>query len=325
MTKEQITIYDILQEQLKNRTGLPMDEFINIVLYDPSFGYYSQIRERVGKSINTDFYTSNTFGTLWGEMIVDACQNILQDEEIESYTFVEIAAEPNCSILKNIEHPFLSSITCRLGDSIEIPSPAIVFSNEWLDAQPFKRFRYYSSEKRWREVGIQLLNGELSEFILPKDIDPPFSDTSPNGYTIDWPTGAHRSLDQVVSEPWNGLFLTFDYGLSKESILYERPEGTARAYYKHKMNCDLFSRPGEQDLTCHLCWDELIKLLKQNNFDKVSLESQESFFMHYSQNKIKSLIEETDNSMNKQVQKLKELIHPQHFGSKFQALWGIRN
>jgi len=47
--------------------------------------------------------------------------------------------------------------------------------------------------------------------------------------------------------------------------------------------------------------------------------------MHYSQNKIKSLIEKTDNSMNKQIQKLKELIHPQHFGGKFQALWGIRN
>ena len=95
MTKEQISIYEIMQEQLKDRTALPMDEFINIVLYDPSFGYYSQIRDRVGKSTNTDFYTSNTFGTLWGEMIVDACKNILHGQEIESYTFVEIAAEPN--------------------------------------------------------------------------------------------------------------------------------------------------------------------------------------------------------------------------------------
>ncbi|MDG0964903.1 MAG: SAM-dependent methyltransferase [Opitutales bacterium] len=324
MTKEQVTIYDTIQQELKGRRAIPMDEFFNIALYHPSFGYYSQTRDRVGKGNNTDFYTSNTFGSLWGEMIVDACKKIISDQEIEKYTFIEIAAEPGCSILENVEHPFSSSIIYRLGDIIEIPSPAIVFSNEWLDAQPFKRFRYYTSEKRWREIGVQLLDGELSEFIFPEDLNLDFLANSTNEYTVDWPTGAHYSLDKIVSSSWNGLFITFDYGLSKECIMYDRPEGTARAYYKHKMNRNLFCRPGDQDLTCHLCWDELIKLLTQNKFENVSLESQESFFMHHSQNKIKSLLEKTDHSINKEVQKLKELIHPQHFGSKFQALWGIR-
>ena len=53
--------------------------------------------------------------------------------------------------------------------------------------------------------------------------------------------------------------------------------GTARAYYKHQ-HCDsLFSRIGEQDLTCQLCWDELSECLVKNDFFNINLQSQESF------------------------------------------------
>tara|TARA_B110000881_G_scaffold186480_1_gene175260 strand:- start:166 stop:642 length:477 start_codon:yes stop_codon:yes gene_type:complete len=155
-------------------------------------------------------------------------------------------------------------------------------------------------------------------------IDPIFPVNSVDGYTIDWPTGAHEVLDDLISKSWCGLFLTFDYGLPKPILMHERPEGTARAYYKHQLESNLFARPGEQDLTCHLCWDELSNCLSLHNFKKIELQNQESFFMHHAQNKIKSLIENPSNSVDLKVQKLKEIIHPQHFGSKFQALSALR-
>ena len=43
-----------------------------------------------------------------------------------------------------------------------------------------------------------------------------------------------------------------------------------------------------------------------------------------SQNKIKHLIEQSDGPLDSKMQKLKELIHPQHLGNKFQALWAVR-
>ena len=57
------------------------------------------------------------------------------------------------------------------------------------------------------------------------------------------------------------------------------------------MNADLFSCPGEKDLTCHLCWDELIDCLTKGGFEKTKLQTQESFFMHHSQNSIKKITE----------------------------------
>ena len=62
----------------------------------------------------------------------------------------------------------------------------------------------------------------------------------------------------------------------------------------------------------------------KKNFSEVKLETQESFLMNHSQRKIKQMFESTYKPVNQQMLKLRELIHPQHFGGKFQALWGVR-
>lgn len=309
---------------------MPFDEFIDFALYDEGIGYYSRLKERVGRSENTDFYTSSSFGSLWGELIVDACKKILHKETLAHFTFVEIAAEPGQSILKGVRHPFEKSQVIRLGDDIDIPSPAVVYSNEWLDAQPFKRFRFYPENRVWSERGVSLENNAfqektlkssqtstIAEELFPKD----YSGT----YQIDWPTGSIEALDHLCNQSWKGLFLTFDYGLSKQVLLRERPLGTARSYYRHRLVEDLLAQPGKQDITCHLCWDELQSILTHGRFTENTLSSQESFLMNHAGGKIQEIFMETqDKSSELRMQGLKEIIHPAHLGTKFQALWGLR-
>ena len=325
MPKDKTNIYQEFRSRLQEGSIMPYDEFINLALYHPTVGYYTKQKERVGKNDNSDFYTSNSIGAPWGEMIIDACTQILKHKDLKNYSFIEIAAEPECSILNQIDHPFGSSITYRLGDTIEIPQHSIVFSNEWLDAQPFKRFRFDATKKEWMEIGVSLFGDEFNECIFPTKKPTAFPAKSVDGYNVDWPTGAKEAINIIISQRWSGLFLTFDYGLSRNAILHERPDGTARGYYRHEIITDLLSQPGEQDLTCHLCWDELIECLEKNNFGTPELQTQESFLMHHSQNKIKSLFEQKNGSLNIEMQKLKELIHPQYLGNKFQALWAIRD
>ena len=324
MPKDKTNIYQEFKNRLNENSMMPFDEFVNLALYHPILGYYSKRKERVGKGDNSDFYTSNSIGSPWGDLIVEACTQILKPKELKNYTFIEIAAEPGCSILNQIVHPFVSTMTYRLGDSVEIPDQSIVFSNEWLDAQPFKRFRFDGTKKEWREIGVNLLGKKFTECFFQTKQNLLFPKECIDGYTIDWPTGARTAMNEIISQNWRGLFLTFDYGLLRKTILQERPEGTARGYSKHKINTDLLSMAGEQDLTCHLCWDELIDCLKSRNFCSPKLQSQESFFMHHSQNKIKLLIEQSDGPLDSKIQKLKELIHPQYLGNKFQALWAVR-
>lgn len=300
-------------------------EFVDAALYDCEHGYYKKSQSRVGKEAETDFYTSYSLGPLFGKLVTEACINLLGEAEASEYNFVEIAAEPEEGILQGIQHPFSKVRILRLGDPIEIDGPAIVFANEWLDAQPFNRIRF--REGSWRELGVKSEGTRFEETELPK-VSPTaqnYLKRLPNsyseGYQIDLPTGAESALLDIMTQPWHGLFLTLDYGKTLAELLEICPEGTARAYYRHQQSEELLSRPGEQDLTCHLCWDWIEDILKKQNFINTRLLRQESLFMRYSQETIRS-VTESNNSEDKG--RLKELLHPAYLGLKFQALHGHR-
>ena len=327
-TKHTKLVHDAFVRRLGKRDALPFDEFIEFALYDRQTGYYSTAKNRVGRSAESDFMTSSSFGVIWGELILNACVNILQGENLNHYTFVEIAAEPEQFVLSEIDHPFGQTKIIRLGEPIDIPSPAIVYSNEWLDAQAFKRFCFNPADGKWQETGVILENGSFLEtpvasFLSSEALGFPADYTQP--YQIDWPSGSIDALKRLCTQKWSGLFLTFDYGLAKGTLLKERPLGTARSYHRHKMGSDLLSKVGEQDLTCHLCWDDLVAVLENSEFSHPKLVSQESFLMNHSSDKIKEFISEDSGLPNSKTQVLKELIHPLHMGNKFQTLWALRS
>ena len=67
--------------------------------------------------------------------------------------------------------------------------------------------------------------------------------------------------------------LTFDYGLPRSTLLHDRPEGTARGYWKHQMITDILAQPGEQDITCHLCWDNLMESMNHHGFKNTTIQN----------------------------------------------------
>ena len=86
------------------------------------------------------------------------------------------------------------------------------------------------------------------------------------------------------------------------------------------MSTDLLSKVGEQDLTCHLCWDALIEVLEKSGFDSVGVSVQESFLVNHADEKIREVFSEHASS-SARMRTLKEILHPAHMGAKFQALW----
>ena len=163
MPKEKENIFESFNKVLSNRESLPYDDYVKWALYDPYIGYYTSQRLRIGRTPSTDFYTSTSLGKLWGKLIIEASQKLLSDKDPTNYSFIEIAAEPIESSIGNLDHPFKEARTIRLGEKIDIPELAIVFSNEWLDAQPFKRFRFDKNSRRWREMGVKVENKKWIE------------------------------------------------------------------------------------------------------------------------------------------------------------------
>lgn len=318
-----------LRDATDEKGQMDYPTFVTKTLYAPEFGYYSTAKTRVGRSPEADFYTAQSLGPIFGKLVVAACESLLGDADPNSYTFVEIAAEPDRSVLQGVEHNFGATKTIRLFDSLDIPPKAIVFANEWLDAQPFRRFRF-DKDQGWLELGVEVTESGLREIDMHQsgDIPPFLKEISPDtscDYLLDLPTGAKESLVNLCSKEWNGLFLTFDYGLSLEDFTRRRPEGVARGYRGHRLSSDILAFPGEQDITCHVCWDMLEAVLMDHGFVEVQVERQESFLLGHASSACKAIVTGKAGEFDPDRQTLMELLHPGNMGAKFQALRGIRS
>jgi SAM-dependent MidA family methyltransferase len=296
--------------------------FMELALYDPVAGYYRQPRSRIGYAPGTDFFTASTSGPIFGELVAAACVTLLEKRNPAEFCFVEIGVEPGGGVLAGMPHPFGSSRTLRVGELPELSGPCIVFSNELFDAQPFHRLVHRRGA--WRELGVTLRNDMLSEVELPSSTSAPLPLAAPEGYVIDAPLAAVALVRQIAALPWTGLFVACDYGKSWRELTEATHAGTARAYHRHTQSNDLIARPGEQDLTCHVCWDWLSDALAQHGFATPIVESQEAFFIHHAASVIAATSAAEAARFSQKKLALLQLLHPAHLGQKFQVLHALR-
>jgi len=297
---------------------LSFARFMELALYHPTVGYYRRPHGRVGRHPGSDFYTAAETGPLFGELVATAAASLLGDREPREFTFVEIGAEPGRAVLDGVPHPFGRVRTLRLGDPLLLDGQCIVFSNELFDAQPCVRTVFRRG--RWQELGVALDGDRLME------VEWPYADDSsaPEGYHFDRPLAALRLLEALVAQPWQGLWLALDYGKSLLDLREHTPAGTARAYYRHTQSNDLLARPGEQDLTCHVCWDWMANALPGHGFSAIALEFQESFLIRRAGTTIARIAAEESQRLSPRKLALARLLHPSAMGQKFQVLHAQR-
>ena len=301
-------------------------DFVEAVLYAPELGYYARTDiKRVGLTAGRDFYTASSLGgEIFGRLVRTAAVNLLAPEIPGDYALVEMAAEPGAGVFGDDAAPFARVETRRLSDSINPPERAVVFANEWLDAQPFHRFVFRRGG--WRELGVRIHGESLEDIELPE-----FSSTAlllsenlppeaPEDYHLDLSLDAEKSLRELIATPWRGCLILSDYGYDWAELIHHRPAGTARAYFHHAVSGDLLAQPGEQDLTCHVCWDRLEAVLTQEGFTNVRVERQEAFFMRHASAEIEGIMAQQAGKFSPARQTLLELLHPAHLGQKFQVL-----
>ncbi len=309
--------------------GVSFARFAELALYHPAAGYYTANRVRVGSQREADFKTATTVGPVFGELVVAAVERLLGPGTAGSHDFIEIGAEPGGGILRDQPHPFRSYRTIRYGQDYAFTDRCVVFSNELFDAQPFHRV--VARGGAWRELGVALRDGGLAEVELAV----PAAEVAAalprlpaaagrEGYVIDLPLRTVPLLERIVTPPWRGLFLAFDYGRTWRELVEEIPGGTARTYYRHKMGSKLLNRPGEQDITCHVCWDWLEDGLRRAGFGEPVTESQESFLVRYAGAALEAITSADAGRVTARKRAALQLIHPGNMGQKFQALHALR-
>ncbi len=273
---------------------------------------------------------------MFGELVAVACARLLGRRPPGGHIFVEIGTESEDStpgqtggVMTEVRHPFAAAQDLPLGRPLRVPLQAVVFSNELFDAQPCHRLVRQTG--RWREIGVALRNGSLKEVLLPdltsevRAVLARLPDSSPDGYRIDLPLAAERLAAQIAAQSWTGLFVAFDYGKSWRELAEDTPAGTVRAYFRHTQSNDLLANPGEQDLTCHVCWDWISAALAAHGFGAPVLESQEAFFVHHAAPALSRLAAAEASRLSVRKLGVMQLLHPGNMGQKFQVLWALRD
>ena len=234
-------------------------DYIDLVLYADQCGYYTRARERVGRSPDRDFYTAESLGKVFAQLIITATHDLVGEATAEQSTFIEIAAEPGADLLSRLEsHPFADSRVIRQGDAICADGPVVIFANEWLDALPFHRLIFRDGQ--WRERGVRLNADHALEDVLLDHLTPEVTAIQERlpvqaleGYELDLPLQAEAAVADLLEQDWTGILLLFDYGKTWPALSTDCPAGTARTSHQHTLANDLLDQPGGKDITCDVC------------------------------------------------------------------------
>ena len=65
------TLQDILKQNC-SKSPITYRDFIETALYHPIHGYYTQTKQRVGRVSQADFYTSESLGKVFAELVLNA-------------------------------------------------------------------------------------------------------------------------------------------------------------------------------------------------------------------------------------------------------------
>lgn len=318
-----------LESLIARRGQIPFSDYMESVLYHPELGYYSQERNPIGPE--GDFYTSVNVDPAFGQLLVRLFEAM--ETQIRDFTLVELGAgtgELARHILETRRFPYrilersramrarqqktLAGFDVGWIDTLPDRLQGCVFSNEFFDALPVRRF-----VRRGGVVRELCLGPGLRE--VESEPDPPVDlplledgcEADLSDAAIDWIRRIGRSIGR-------GYHVAVDYGYLREA-LFRQKRGTLMCYRRHVADEDPYENPGEKDMTSHVNFSDLIEAGREVGLDRVGFRSQKDFLIDLGLLGIlEPLAGATDPSSIRRLQALKTLILPPMLGERFQVL-----
>jgi len=289
---------------LKEKKSIPLDQFINISLYDKKFGYYMK-KNPFGQE--GDFITAPLISNLFGEMIAvwcvafweyigkprkillvelgpgdgSLCKDLLKTFEQfkDFYNSLEINLLEISYKLKTIQKAKINNRKVKWIKKIKEINygPVIFFGNEFFDTLPIKQI--YKKKKLFFEKYVTLSNDNKKIKFLHKKANNSLVkriqdlDLISIGKTIEYPIEALKFLEAIAKKinKFGGGLFTFDYGNTTK-----KNQNTLQSVKKHRYT-DIFLSPGHSDITSHVNFKLFHKILSKNNLDVKKITNQSEF------------------------------------------------
>ena len=139
------------------------------------------------------------------------------------------------------------------------------------------------------------------------------------GNIIEYPTTAIEYLNIIGQniKKYGGGLLTFDYGYTER-----KNQDTLQSVKKHKY-LDIFSKPGDADITSHVNYKLFLKILKKNNLKVEKIVTQNEFLQKLGIIERANILSKNKNFKEKadMFYRLKKLLHYKEMGYHFKVLF----
>lgn len=345
---------------------ITFDRFMEIALYHPEHGYYTSGKAKIGKG--GDYYTSPCVHPAFGEIIgrficqayevvntadftvveMGAGKGFLALDILDSlkknhiglynqlnYSIIELSPtlqEEGQIILKEHIHKI------RWIDSLSDLEPesicGVFISNELVDSFPFHRAKFKDGELL--EIFTTL---EDEEFV--QTLDKPSGSSLEeyfegcnlefeNEQEVEINLYAKKWLSDIARALAKGFVFTIDYGyLASELFNSSRMKGTFVCFYKHTSNENPYMNIGEQDITAHVDFSNLIRIGESIELNTVKYTTQGQFLIDWGILDIAERYSGEEGSSDISYQKnrmaIKNLFLPNLMGDKFKVLIQEKN
>jgi len=340
-----MTVEQLIISQINKKGSISVDEYIHLCQFEEE-GYYLK---NVPIGSKNDFITAPEISQMFGEILTLFIINYWKENINKKFNLVELGpgkgtlikdllrtASKNKKFLNNANLILieknnnlidLQKNAVNFGNSywskeFNIPNkniPSIIYSNEFFDCFPVRQFH---KKYNWYEKLIQYDNSEKNfKFISKeiKDINLLKSLEKFDNVKVAEISDSRNNYFNIICKfikKYKGVFITIDYG-------YKIPPNhlSLQTIYNHKKT-HLFENIGNQDITTHVDFDELILLANQNNLSIDLFCSQRDFLINHGIKERKKKLqenksEETIKNLNLQYERL---VNKSQMGEIFKVL-----
>lgn len=337
--------------------NLPFDQFMNLALYAPGFGYYVSGNQKFGA--HGDFVTAPELSPLFSQCLAAQCAEVLAQldrgeilefgagsgamaaeillelERLERlpvrYAIVELSPALRYRQQQHIAEraPHLLDRVSWLERLPEVGFQGVVLANEVLDAMPVHRFRVTAMGMqeqfvRFEDDALRTTWGSVQTAGLTDAVRLVLADVAPV-------PDLYESEINLRLVPWvsalaerldAGLVLLIDYGYTRREFFHpERHMGTLVCHFRQRAHADPTLLPGLQDITASVDFTAVAEAARATGLTLAGYTTQANFLFGCGLDNLLSRLDPTPVDAHlKALQMAKLLILPSEMGERFKVI-----